>query len=303
MSTFLRETQTGCLRSLVIQVIAVLIVVPLGCVLIFLPLTLVTRSDLSIWWLIIPASLFLLILVGGGIGALVLVVRKRIHHTDALFAPLGLEGKPYSMFFRQYRGSLGERQAETYFYRGPTLEVDISTPLQTRLAVTGQHADTLAFARLMNREPLVLTDPALGEFTAFGLDETWSKQLLAQPGVADLLRRMISFEGSFRRRHVILRPGWLRLQLFGSRNLLNFTLDVTPEQVQGWTDDLQTLARIAERLPAPQATAGESSAERMARSIRDRNPYLIPAITVGVILLMSVCAVAIGAAALFLTTL
>ena len=287
----------GCLRSVFIQVIAVLIVVPLACVLIFIPLTLVSRSNLSIWWLIVPAGLFLLILVGGGIAALVLALSRRTRQLDALFAPLGLAGSPYSLSFRQYHGTVRGRSVAVYSYRGPALEIEIETDLQTRLAVTGQHADTNAIARLLNRQPLSLTDPALSAFTAFGLDEAWSRALFAQTKTPGLLQRLIHFEGSFTRRQVILRPGWLRLHLFGSRNLLDFTLDATPDQVQQWFDDLQALVRVAEGLPAPQVTAEESSAERMARSIRSRNPYLVPAITIGVMGVVFLCATAIGVVA------
>ena len=151
MSTILRETRMGCLRSLAIQAIAALIVVPLSCVLIFIPLALVSRSDLSIWWLIIPAGLFLLVVLAGGPGMLALVLSRRTRQLDALFTPIGLAGSPYSLFFRQYHGTVQGRQVAVYFYRGPSLEIDVETPLQTRLAVTGQHADTNALARLLNR--------------------------------------------------------------------------------------------------------------------------------------------------------
>jgi hypothetical protein len=292
----------GCTRSLLIQVIAVLIVVPLVCVLVFLPLTLVGRSDLSIWWLIIPVSLFLLISLGGGIGTLVLVLSRRTRQTDALFTPLGLVGSPYSLFFRQYHGVVQGRDVAVYYYRGPTLEIEVETPLQTRLGATGQHADTNALARLLNRQPLSLADPALSAFAVFGLDEAWSRELLAQTETPGLLQRLIHFEGSFTRRQVLLRPGWLRLHLFGSRNLLDFTLDVAPDQVHQWFDGLLALLRLAEGLPAPQVTAEESPAERMARSIRDRNPYLVPAITVGAIVVIFFCAIAIGVAAFLWAT-
>jgi hypothetical protein len=297
MSTFLRETRTGCARSLLIQVLAVLIVVPLACVLIFVPLTLVNRSDASIWWLIVPAGLFLLILLGGGIGALVLVLSRRTRQADALFTPLGLVGSPYSLFFRQYHGTVQGRSVAVYYYRGPTLEIDVETPLQTRLAVTGKDADTMFLVRLLDRDPLALDDPKLSAFTALGLDEAWSRDLLAQTRTPGLLQRLIRFEGAFTRRHVILRPGWLRLHLFGSRNLLDFTLDVTPDQARQWLDDLLALLRLAESLPAPQVTDEESAAERMARSIRDSNPYLAPGIIVGAIVAVIGCAIAIGVAA------
>jgi hypothetical protein len=297
MSTMLSEVGRGCGRSLVIQLIAVVIVVPLACLLIFLPLALVGRSNLSIWYLIIPASLFLLILFGGSVGAMFFVFTRRARHLDEVFTPLGLTGQLYQLFFRQYHGSVEGREVGVYLYRGPSLELDISTSLQMRLGVTQQQRDTLFLARLFNREPLSLTDPALGGLTVFALDEDWARRLLARQEVPELLQRLAAFEGSFTRRNVLLRPGWIRLRLFGSRNLLDFNFDITPEQARQWLDDLAALVRIAEGLPAPQVTDEESSAERLASSIRSRNPYLVPAITIGLVVAVILCSVAVGVAA------
>ena len=295
LSTFLRERQMGCLRSLTIQVIAPLIVIPLAVVLIFVPLCLVTQLEMSIWWLIVPAGLFVVILVGGGIATVALVLVRRARRLDALFAPLGLTGQTYMISGRQYHGTIQGRQVNVYFYRGPTLNVDISTPLQTRLGVASKAADTMAFARLLNRQPLSLADPALSDMTVFAMDEDWTRSLLANPHMPGRLQRLIHFEGFFTRRNVLLRPGWLRLSLYGNRNL--FRWDITPEQVQQWFDNLLAVARIAEGLPAPQITDQESEAERMARSIRNRSPYLIPAIAIGVTLAIVLCSGGAGVAA------
>jgi hypothetical protein len=295
MSTFIQERLMGCGRSLTIYLIAVAIVVPLICLLIFVPLWLVGRFDLSPWYLIIPAGLLLLILWGGGAGAIALVLHRRARHLDTVFTPLGLTGRVYQLFFRQYRGAAEGRQVDVCLYRGPSVEMDVSTPLRTRLGVSGRYADTLALSRLIGREPLPLADAALDDLSVFALDEAWTRTLLAQPEVPGLLRRLIAFEGSFTRRHVVLRPGWLRLHLFGSRRWLDFTFDIAPEQARLWLDDLLALARIAESLPAPQVAAEESSAERFAQSLRSRNPYLIPAIVLGGFLLMLLCGLAIGA--------
>ncbi len=297
MSTIFSEAGRGCGRSLVIQLIAVAIVVPLACVLILLPLALVGRSNLSIWYLIIPASLFLLILFGGGAGGMVFVFTRRTRHLDTVFTPLGLTGQLYQLFFRQYHGSVEGREVGVYLYRGPSLELDISTSLQTRLGVTQQQRDTLFLARLFKREPLSLADPAMDGLIAFALDEDWTRALLARSETPKLLQRLAAFESSFTHRHVLLRPGWIRLHLFGSRNLLDFNFDITPEQARQWLDDLAALVRIAEGLPAPQVAAEESSAERLASSIRNRSPYLLPAITAVAILAMILCSVVIGVAA------
>ena len=98
MAGVLREGQRGCWRSLTIQLIAIGIVVPLGCGLIFVPLWLVGRFDLSIWWLIVPAALFLLILIGGSVGLLGFVVYRRTRQLDEAVRPLGLTGSTYQLF-------------------------------------------------------------------------------------------------------------------------------------------------------------------------------------------------------------
>ena len=63
MGTILKDYSRGCGRSLVIRLLAVLIVVPLGCVFIFVPLWLVTSLEMSIWILVISSFFFLAILI------------------------------------------------------------------------------------------------------------------------------------------------------------------------------------------------------------------------------------------------
>ena len=70
MSKFFRTVSQDYARSMVTGLIATLIVVPLTCVLVFVPLWLVQEFNLGIWVLIVSASLYLLIMLGGGWGAL-----------------------------------------------------------------------------------------------------------------------------------------------------------------------------------------------------------------------------------------
>jgi len=158
-----------------------------------------------------------------------------------------------------------DRDVGIYFYRGPTLELETPTPLQTRLGVTLRNADTLFLSRLFGRSPMARSNPGLDDLTVFALDEVWAERLLAQQEAVALIRRLIAFEGSFTRRNLILQPGLFRLSLFGNRNLFKYDL---PERPQEWVEDFVRLVTIAEGLPAPQVTAEESSAERFARSLR-----------------------------------
>lgn len=297
MSVFVRERWLGCWRSLGIQLVSVLIVVPLFCLFIVVPLYLVNQHDVDVWVLAVSAGLFLLLLWGGGAGYLVLTVTRRARRLDALFEPLGLSGSAYQLWFRQYHGSVAGREMAAYFRRGPTLEIEVPVPVQTRLSVTGRDVDTMMFAGLANRTPMDLADPSLDELAIFGLDEGWARTLLGRPEVADALRRLVRFEGFFLRRQVLLTPGWLTLRLHGNRNLFRWDLDAG--QVRGWFDALQELALAVEAAPAPRVTDEESGAERVARSIRGRRSTLMPALVIGGIVLPVLCLLAVGVAAYF----
>ncbi len=301
MSEIGRSLSRGCLRSAVIRVIAVVIAVPLWCGLIIVPLAVVSNDpNASVWWLIVPGALFLLLTTGGPIGFLAWTIWQRSRGLDAAFTPLGFTGQIHHMFYRQYHGTLQGRRVGAYVTRGPLLDLTVETSLQTRLGVsqrrsaTGGETDTALFARLFNRQPLATDDPELDDLLVFPHDEDWTRALLADPEARAALRRLTATEGDFVRRHIILRPGTLQLRLFGSRRLLTFTIDVTTDEIRQSFDDLLTLARIAESLPAPQRTAEETGMERLAQGTH--RPGLVLGITAAAIVVLVLCPMVVAAA-------
>ena len=274
MSKFLQAISKDYARGLVITLISVLVVVPLSCVLVFIPLGVVTRSNASIWWLIVPVGLFLLIMLGGGWGAIGWSFYRRKRWLDSVFTPLGLTGSTYTISGRQYRGTVQGREVTTRFYRGPTLDLYISTPLQTRLGIAAKSQVGLAVAGLFNRQALPLEDPDLDALSVFALDENWGHSLLADPEAKALLQRLMKAGDSWAlMQQVHLQPGALYMRLYRNKNL--FKYGFTLEEVQQRLDDLMALARIAESLPAPQVTAEETAAEQLVRSGRITSIALI----------------------------
>ncbi len=239
-------------RSLIIYVISAAIAIPLICVLIFVPLAIASRTDdttSALLIMVIPATCFFLIMFGGGIGALFFVLRRRANQYDALFTPLGLEGKTYMLSGRQYQGAVQGRQVDVRLYRGPALDMRVDTTTQARLSVANSDAVSLTLARTFGREPLDLNDPDLSGITVFAQDESWATSLLINPEVKALLPQLILGESSFLIRQVHLEPGTLRLFLYRNKGLFKFT--ITPEQAEQWLNGLLSLARIAETLPSP----------------------------------------------------
>jgi hypothetical protein len=302
LSTLTQDLARGCGRSLVIRVIATVIGLPLACILIFVPLWLLMQFDFQPWTLVVVALMWLVPMFLGIVVFPLGVVLQRKANFDALFQPLGLSGRAYQTFFRQYHGRMDARQVDVYFYRGPILEIEASTSLHTRLGVASSSTDTAFFAGLLGKQPLDFDDPALEDLTVFADDQNWVRALLAHPETLQLLRRLTALGSSlFTRQQVILRPGAFRLMLSGNRRL--FRIDLTPPQVRVWLDDLLRLAQIAEALPAPSVTSELTAPERSLLKIRKQNPYLALWVGLGLIVFFLIAAAFIFAAVFLFASL
>jgi len=299
MSKFFRAVSQDYARSMVTGLIAVLIVVPLTCVLIFVPLVLVQRFDLGIWVLVVGGALYLLIMIGGGWGAVGWTLLRRKRWLDSVFVPLGLAGRGYMLTGRQYQGVVEEREVTVRFYRGPTLDLHVSTPLQTRVGIGSRSQVGLAVAGMFNRQPMEFADPGMDAFSIFPLDEDWTASLLAHPGARRLILRLMTAGDSWAlMQQVYLQPGMFYLRLHRNKNLFKYT--ITPEEARQWLDDLMALARVAEGLPAPQVTAKETPAEQLIRSGRITSiVWIVLALALGIPL----CLLTIGGAIFFLVSI
>jgi hypothetical protein len=266
-------------------------------VLVFIPLTLATSTDINLWYLIIPVALFLIIVIGGSILAVFLVIGGRKRRLDQALIPLGLTGRAYSLTMRQYSGSYREREVEVFMRRSPALEFEVGTSLQTRLGITT--ADTLAqsFRELVAQQPETPQNPALQELRYYPLDPAWSQQAVNDPSVAQALRRLLFAQTVFERTEVTLSPGKLRLFVFGNPSL--FSVPLTPGQAHEWLEALIDLLNALEALPAPQVNAAPSELEKTAASFRKVNWVLVTFATLAV-LVIGIIGGGVGLAALLI---
>lgn len=119
---------------------------------------------------------------------------------------------------------------------------------------------------------MALSDPSLAALTVFTPDERWTAALLADRTAGDGIRRLVRLGSSvFTRQQVIIRPGVLQLMLTGNRRM--FGIDITPDQVRRWVDDLFRVAYAAEAIAPPDAPEVLTSAEELMLRMRRRNPY------------------------------
>jgi hypothetical protein len=275
MSQFAKAWAGDRSRGCVIGLIATVIALPLLCLFFisvpFLVSALESLDPSLVPWVLVGATVVCAgLMLALAFGVIALSVWRRGSWLDGVFAPLGLKGSLYMLRGRQYRGTVhplagtGGRDVDIRFYQGPTLDMYVTTSVMTRFSVAEKAAVIPGLAQAFGREPLVLDDPALSCLSVFALDADWTRWLLAQPEAQAALARLMKASNWAMFRQVHLQPGMLLFKLYRNRGM--FRYDISPEEGRQWLEDLMTLARVAESLPAPQVTAEVSSAEQMVRS-------------------------------------
>ena len=175
---------------------------------------------------------------------------RRGRWLDSVFAPLGLKGSVYMLSGRRCQGTLDGRQVDVRFMRGPMLTLYVSTPLQTRLGIGEKNALTSGFAGIAGKQALDTGDPDYASLCIYPNDEAWARALLADPEAkAALLRLMNTSEWALFHQVILEQGNWL-LRLYRNKGLFRYA--IAPEEARQWFDDLLTLARVGESLPAPQ---------------------------------------------------
>jgi len=285
----LKAWGAGFARNILLQILIIAIVLPLGCLCVLLPTSLAisnSSDNSSIILLAISLTLFITLIFGGTFSIAAWMVLSRKRQLDDAFTPLGLTGSLYLLNGRQYHGTVAGRRVDVYFYRGPMLDLYLSTPLKTRLSIGQKDSVGQAVAGLINRQPVNLNDPELSRLNVFPSDETWTRALLADPVAKGALLRLTSDEGPYELRQVHLQPEAFLLKLYHTDQKR-----ITLENARQWLSDLTTLARIAESLPAPEKIIEASPLEKSTRV--DRNKFILPifGITCGIVAVLSLCAI------------
>jgi len=247
MSKLLKEVGRGYARGGVVLAISTVIMFSLFCVLICLPLWLVTRQDAPMWILILSGGILLLLLFGSIPVVLIGAYQSRKKRLDEIFLPLGLEGSRYQIHFRRYHGLVDGQELAIRFYRGPVLEIEIITNIETSLVVSQTRPSGLT--NLIGQSPIPTDDPALGDAKIYTRDEDFAYRLLQHPEVPQKFATLTTPQENFVYRHLIFRSGKLILMSAFSSRLFGFDLD--PDAARSWVNEVIALKIIAESSKAP----------------------------------------------------
>jgi len=252
-------------RGLVVGSIVFVYVVSIFCCCLLTPMWYARIANLGSWGLIIGAMLFLVMVVVVPLLGAGVLIQQRNRALDRALTPLGLQGQAHDVVWREYRGSVDEREVTARFYRGPSFELGVAVPAQTRAAISHSSAVIPQLARTFNYKSLPFTEPGLAELSIAGADEGWLRELLAAPDTqAAVARLMQAADDWVALQQIVISPTRVTLWLYRNKNLWRY--DISPEETGQWLADLLLLAEAVEGLPAPHEPLVESALEQIARS-------------------------------------
>jgi hypothetical protein len=264
MSRILKTFSHDISRSILIGFVALLIVIPAAIFFVVL-LYENNHNTISDTFLILAGILWMGVFLGGMLLFITTTNHRRKKWLDSVFTPLGLTGSRTMINWWQYRGTIDGREMTARFYKGPTLDLILSTQLQTRFGVATPNELGPALATGLNKPTLRVSAPELLGMIVTALDEDWFTRLCTSAEFSTCLSRLLHAGESWALiQQVILSPGQIQLTLYRNKNL--FKYDFTAEEVKAWTDDLLRLLALAEASPAPFVIAELSNLEKSARS-------------------------------------
>lgn len=290
-----RAYRQGCARSTLLYVFVAVFVIGGFCILSALVVLLPIDQEIKSFVWVGFVILFMLMTVMGIAVAAVVIIRRRASKLDRVFVPLGLAGRGYLTNGRQYHGNYRGYDIHVYFSRGPTLQIYLDVRLGTRVGIGRHGAIARLAADMSNKQALPVDDPGFEHLAVYPDDIRWTRDLLADPQVREIVLRLIDEDTAAELRTLSITPNAL---LWQSR--YNPVKHITPDSARGWINSLYELARIAQEMNSPAVLSKESILEHTTRTDRSKYTWPIVGITCGVIVAMAVCIIGISAIVIIL---
>ena len=268
----------GCGRNILLLILAFIVMLGLLLGLVILVAVLPISDDQRIYILVGGFLLIFFLMIAAVLIWGVWSMRQRARKLDAALTPFGLTGNAYIWNGRQYHGTLNGRQVDVYFYRGPSLDIYIASPLNTRMGIGLNGRLSRSVSNMVNRPELVTADPDLAQLSIYSMDERWGRELLGDLLAKAIILRLTAVQPGFEFRNLLFQPEAIHFQV----HHINSS-SITLENLRDWMVDLLDLIKIAESLPAPSVAAAASSLERKARLSRSDFTLPIAGITCGII--------------------
>ena len=243
----LKTYGSGCARNIAFQIFSVVLVFGLFIIPALIAALWGGDRDTNF-------TFFIVILIGLMLAGIVGVIiwglrsiRQRAAYLDEVFAAWGLEGQPYLQNGRRYQGKLLGRQADIYFHRGPTLEINIAVPLNTRAAILFKSEIGNVGANLSGYEEVDLNDPIFRNLSLYALDANWMRNILHERAPRTAIRQLMRVTGAYELRQILVQPEGIKFML--RRIQLEA---INHKHMEAWVNDLRVLLEAIKTAPRPQ---------------------------------------------------
>ncbi|MEJ2757104.1 MAG: hypothetical protein P8046_01360 [Anaerolineales bacterium] len=287
-----KDLQRGCLY----QFIAAVTGIPIIIFLVVIPFKFAASPEVSagefLFIVVLPATLFLVLTIGGGWAAALLYIQQQAAWVDKIFTGFSLKASRLNITGRQYHGKIQGREVDVLYSRGPILTVYVSIGVMTRLSVSDSEDIIRGIANIFHQKPISLQEEGL---TIYAHEAAWAQGFLAVSPVRELLKGLLFEQHPFLVRQVLIIPGRLMLRYYRSKQGADF--EFSAEQASRWMDELLQLAAFAEAQPTPQKTIPVSEIHEQARiKSNDSLGWVIA----GVIFMLTILALGLSMGAIFL---
>ena len=250
-----RRLLTGCLSALVGVPLMVCCLVLIFTVVLPQLDKFVTseQTDLLPIVLLGIGALIIFVLIVGPVILFIIIIRNRANLLDAVFQPLGLQGSMYMLVGRHYWGTFSGRDLDIYIYRGPTMEIHLSSQSHTRVQILPNTSLPVTISAILNKDPIQLPNRQLENCAIYTEDEIWARKLFSNEQVNSALLSLLFGHADWAIfRHVEIHPDRILLYLHRSKQLFTNRDQFSAAEV--WINSMVTMATVIEEMEEPSVT-------------------------------------------------
>ena len=259
-----------------------------------------SQTDLLPVVLVGIGVLIIFVLLVGPVILYIILIRNRANLLDEAFQPYDLKGSMYMLVGRHYWGTFSGRDLDMYIYRGPTMEIHLSSQNHTRLQILPNTSLPVKVSAILNKDPIQLPAGLSENYAVYAEDVDWAQKLFLNEEINNALKSLLFEHADWAIfRHIEIHPDRILLYLHRSKKL--FTNINQFSAVDAWIHSMQTISAIIEDMPEPAITF--PPAKTMSREYKQKLSKTQLMIILGILIGLPLCLLAVGVLAYLLVSI
>ncbi len=213
------------------------------------------------------------------------LIKRRAQQFDTIFIPLGFTGSMYLLNGRQYHRMDGNTRVSIYIFRGPTVEIRMTVPVDAEFRVLKENAFPVTVGTTLGAGAIRASDPELTSLVFFPEDSSWLPRFLLNTNAAGSIASLMNTGGEwavFRR--LELQKGELSLHLNRSREWNAFP--ITTSDVAMWIRQMNLLSNELQAEGLPEADMAVSASRLQTKQGLN---HFVMVVILAIMVILPVC--------------